>query len=197
MGMKRGSITLNRRPKDSQWSGIIQLLLGGRSLWLPLHQGKSWPLFFCDAEGEILVDIMPRGQTINSDLYIQTLKNLQKRLRRVRPHKNVAEILLQHDNARSHTSVKTQEAITKLGWTVLPHQPYRPDIAPSDFHLFGALKDAISGKRFGSDYEVTEKVKKWLRVQDSDWHKMGIHAVVSRWHKAVEVDGDYAEKWRV
>jgi hypothetical protein len=32
---------------------------------------------FWNAEGVILVDIMPRGQTINSDLYIQTLENLQ------------------------------------------------------------------------------------------------------------------------
>jgi len=35
-----------------------------------------------------------------------------------------------------------------------------PDLVPSDFNLFGALKDAICWKRFGSD-EVTE-VKKWL-----------------------------------
>lgn len=31
----------------------------------------------------------------------------------------------------------------KLYWTVLPHPPYSPDLAPSDLHLFGALKDAI------------------------------------------------------
>jgi histone-lysine N-methyltransferase SETMAR len=46
-----------------------------------------------------------------------------------------------------HTSLKTQEAITKLGWIVLPHPPYSPDLAPSDFHIFGALKDAISWER--------------------------------------------------
>jgi histone-lysine N-methyltransferase SETMAR len=118
----------------------------------------------------ILVDIIPRGQTINSDLGIQTLKNLQNRLRRVRPHKNVAEILLQHDNARPHTSLKTREAITKLGWTVLPHQSYSPDFAPSDFYLFGAFKHAIRGKRFGSD-EVFEEVAAsagFRLVQDGD-----------------------------
>jgi histone-lysine N-methyltransferase SETMAR len=52
--------------------------------------------------------------------------------------------------------LKTQEAITKRGWTVLPHPPYSPDLAPSDFHLFSALKDTIHGKRFESD-KVTEK----------------------------------------
>jgi hypothetical protein len=55
-----------------------------------------------------LVDIMPHGQTINSDLYIQTLKTLQKWFRRVQPQKNVAEILLQHDISWPHTSLETQ-----------------------------------------------------------------------------------------
>jgi histone-lysine N-methyltransferase SETMAR len=72
-----------------------------------------------------------------------------------------------------------QEAITKLGRTVLPHPPYSPDLAPSDLHLFGSLKDAIRGKWFGSNDEVIEGVKKWLQVQDSDWRKTGIHALVS------------------
>jgi histone-lysine N-methyltransferase SETMAR len=57
-------------------------------------------------------------------------------------NKNLAEMLLQHDNARSYTSLKSWEAITKFGWTVLPHPLYSPELAPSDFHLFGALKNA-------------------------------------------------------
>jgi hypothetical protein len=45
LGMKHGAITLNCIQKDNQWNGIIELLLGRRSLRLPLQQGKSWPLF--------------------------------------------------------------------------------------------------------------------------------------------------------
>jgi hypothetical protein len=45
-------ITLNRRSKDSQWNGIIQLLLGGRSLRLSLQQGKSWPRFLGYRKGD-------------------------------------------------------------------------------------------------------------------------------------------------
>jgi hypothetical protein len=109
--MKHDSSTLNRKQKDSQWNGIIKILLGRKSLMLPLQQEKLWPPIFWDAELMILVDIMPRGQTINSDPYIQSLKTLQKLFR---PHKHVAEVLLQHDNARQHTSLKTQETITQL-----------------------------------------------------------------------------------
>jgi hypothetical protein len=119
---------------------------------------------------------------------------MQRRLRSVRPHKNVAEIPLQHDNARPQTSLKTQKAIIKLGWAVLPHPPYSPDHAPSDFRLFETIKDAIRGKMCGSDDKVIEKVKKWLGVQDSDYYKTGIHALVSSWRKAIEVSGDYVKK---
>jgi histone-lysine N-methyltransferase SETMAR len=101
--------------------------------------------------------------------------------------------ILQHDNAQSHTSLETQETITKLGQTVVPHPPYSPDLAPSYLHLSGALKDAIHGKRFGSDDEVGQEVKKCLRVQDSEWYKTGIHVPVSRWCNAVEVHGDSVE----
>jgi hypothetical protein len=35
-----------------------------------------------------------------------------------------------------------------------PQLPYSPDLAPSDFSLFGVLKDAIFGKRLESYEEV-------------------------------------------
>ncbi|KAG8330454.1 hypothetical protein J6590_063704 [Homalodisca vitripennis] len=31
---------------------------------------------------------------------------------------------------------------------VLPHPPYSPDLSPSDFHLFGLLKEALRGNAF-------------------------------------------------
>jgi len=37
-------------------------------------------------------------------------------------------------------SLKIRNTITKFGWTVLPQPHYSPDLAPSDFHLFGARR---------------------------------------------------------
>jgi len=56
--------------------------------------------------------------------------------------------------------LKTQEAIKKLKWTLLPHPPHSPDLAA--FHLFEVLKNAIHGKKSGSGNNVNENVKKWL-----------------------------------
>jgi hypothetical protein len=58
----------------------------------------------------------------------------------------------------NHTRLKMGEAITTFGWNDLPHQPHSPDLAHSDFCFFGALKDAICERRFGSVGKFIEEV---------------------------------------
>jgi len=99
-------------------------------------------------------------------------------------------MLIQHDSACPHTSLR-KEAIAKFGWTVLPHSLYSTDLAPSDFHLFGPLKDALHGTRFEGDESVIPTVRTWLRVQETSWYREGMHALVLQWRKALDVDGDY------
>jgi hypothetical protein len=77
-------------------------------------------------------------------------------------HKNSAEVLLQQDNARLHTCLKTQQAITKFGWSVLTHPPYSPDVTSSDIQLFGTLKDAVCGGKYETINDVICAVKTWL-----------------------------------
>jgi hypothetical protein len=50
----------------------------------------------------------------------------------------------------------------KLGFEVLDHPAYSPDLVPSDYHLFGPLQDASRGRRFTSDEEVKGAVHEWL-----------------------------------
>jgi len=41
-----------------------------------------------------------------------------------------------------------------MHWEVLPHPVHSPDLASSDFDLFGPLKEALGGKIFRTDDEV-------------------------------------------
>lgn len=88
--------------------------------------GKVMITVFWDSEGPILIDVMPKGGTINSESYVKTLDKLKQRFRRLQRHVNPREVFIQHDNARPHTSLRTSAHIAKLGWTVLPHPPYSP-----------------------------------------------------------------------
>ena len=39
----------------------------------------------------------------------------------------------------------------------MTHPPYSPDLALSDYHLFGPLKEELRGRRFTSDQEVRKR----------------------------------------
>lgn len=56
--------------------------------------------------------------------------------------------ILQHSNARLHTSLRTVECAVSLGWTVLPHPPRSLDVGPSDFHLLKLMKDGLCRQHF-------------------------------------------------
>jgi hypothetical protein len=49
-------------------------------------------------------------------------------------------VLLLHDDAWSHTAHATVAEIKDLHFQCLPLPLYSTDLAPSDFHVFGALK---------------------------------------------------------
>ena len=57
-------------------------------------------------------------------------------------------ILLLQDNAPAHTSQVAMTAATECGFEVLPHPPYSPNMAPSDFYLFPKLKSNLRGTQF-------------------------------------------------
>ena len=96
--------------------------------------------------------------------------------------------------ARPHTSAATRDAIQRLEFSVLPHPPYGPDLAPSDFHLFPKLKEHLKGQRFSSDEEVKSAVRKWFRKQNTIFCKDGFQKLVPRWRKCIEVRCDFVEK---
>jgi len=96
-------------------------------------------------------------------------------------------MLIQHDNVRPHTSLRTQEAIAKFGWTVHPHPPIVL-IWCRQIFIFLGLKYTLRGTKFEDDESVIRAVRTWLREQETSWYREGMHALVSRCRKAVDVD---------
>jgi len=154
--------------------------------------GKVMITVFWDIQGVLFLDFLPKGKTINSARYQETLKKLARCIRRKRP--NLQDVILHHDNARPHTAQATTAAIAAKGWSVLPHPAYSPDLAPSDFHLFGPLKDNLRGQKFDDDESVKVAVRAWVRQCSSDFFSDGFKNWRTRWEKCVTRDGGYIEK---
>ena len=103
---------------------------------------------FWDAEGLILVEFLECGQTITAARYVQTLHKLRCALCDKCPGRN---IIILHDNARPHAACLTSEAIAKMGWEVLPHPSYSPDLAPttifSDLWMISCVDNVMRQRR--------------------------------------------------
>ena len=125
---------------------------------------------FWDKRGVTFYHYMARGNTVTSATYADLLKNLLRPGIKSKRHGRLSTgVLLQHDNARPHTARSTVVTIQDLPFECLPHLPYSPNLAPSDFHVFGPLKQAMGGKSFRSDEEVQQAVHEWLRSQPKEF----------------------------
>ena len=150
---------------------------------------------FWDERGVILEHYMPRGNTVTSATYADLLKNHLLLAIKSKQHGLLSTgILLQHDNARPQTARSTVETIQDLSFKCLPNLPYLPDLAPSDFHVFGSLKEAMGGKSFRPYKEVQQAVHEWLHSRPKDIFPRGIHALPNRWNTCMERNADYVEK---
>ena len=138
-----------------------------------------------------MTEFLEAGNTIISARYIETIKNLGRRVCQVR--QSTSPILLLHDSARVHTAHTTIDALEMLKFEVLSHLPYSSDLAPSDFHFFPHLKRDLKGTHFTSD-EQKQAVTSWITQRTPEFFIDGMHKLVLRWEKCTERKGDYVEE---
>jgi histone-lysine N-methyltransferase SETMAR len=84
--------------------------------------------------------------------------------------------------------------INELQFELLPHTPYSPDLAPSDYFLFPNLKKWLGCKRFAINEEVQSAVDGYFAELDYSHYKQGIEGIEHRWENCIELKGDYVEK---
>jgi hypothetical protein len=150
---------------------------------------------FSDERGVILEHYMARGSTVTSATYADLHKNhLLPAIKSKQRGLLITGVLLQHGNAQPHTTCSTVATIQDLSFECLSHSSYSPVFDPSDFHLFGPLKQAMGSKSFRSDEEVQQVVHEWLRSQPKEFFYRGIHALPKRWNTCIAHIGDYIEK---
>ncbi|KAG5325168.1 MOS1T transposase, partial [Pseudoatta argentina] len=131
--------------------------------------------------------------TITGDHYRLQLMRLSRALKEKRPlyAQRHDKVILLHDNARPHVAKPVKTYLETLKWEVLPHPPYSPDIAPSDFHLFRSMAHGLADRRFHSYEEAEKWIDSWIASKDMSFFRRGIHILPERWEKVVSSDGQY------
>ena len=129
---------------------------------------KLMATIFGDCEGVIHVDYLPRGSTMNGAYYGALLKRMRESLKEKRRGKLKRGVLLQQDNAPVHNSKVAIAAAKECKFEIISHPPYSPEMAPSDYHMFGNLKKFLRGRRFEDDSDMTAAVDWWIGDQLRD-----------------------------
>lgn len=183
-------VLYSNNKRQNQW-----LSPGQRPIPTPqngLHPKKVLLCVWWDYIGIIHFELLQPGQTITSEFYCQQLDRLHQQLTIKRPALlNRKGVILQLDNARPHSAKRTQEKIRQLGWEVLPHPSYSPDIAPSDYHLFRSLEHNLRNRIFRNMEDVNSNLTKFFDSKDGNFFKNGIYNLEERWAKIVDNNGDY------
>ncbi|CAK9804065.1 Histone-lysine N-methyltransferase SETMAR [Anthophora plagiata] len=141
---------------------------------------------------EARIDVEKVGQTIDSQLYCGQLERLRQAIERKRPELNNRKgVVFHHDNARPHTSLMTRQKLRELGWEVLMHPPYSPDVAPSDYHLFRSLQNSLNGIKLLSKEACEKHLIQFFNQKPQKLFTDGIMALPEKWRNIVDNNGAY------
>ena len=102
-------------------------------------------------------------------------------------------MIIHFDNAPPHKGADTTEFLNFHGIIKAPHPPYSPDIAPSDFYLFGYIKALLAGRSFKSPQDLLDNVIEIL----SEIPKSTLLKVFNQWEtrlqKVIASNGEFIE----
>ena len=136
---------------------------------------------FWDERGVFLEHYMPRGDTVDSAMYADLLKN------HLRP-----AIKFKWRRLLSTRVLLQQSKICPS--SVFHIRCTRQTSPPVTFMSLDRSKRRWEATLFRSDEEVQQVVHEWLCSQPKDFFSRGIHVLLKQWNTCMVCNGDYVEK---
>jgi len=137
---KPGYFTMTQEQSNIQWSGGIGSHPAPKFSECKHPLEIFSPRCFWDKDGILLIEYLPKDQTMNAEYYLSLLVKLKDILKEKRRGKFTKGVLILHDNFPAHRALATQKKLSYLGFQCLDHLPCSPDLSPSDYRLFSGLK---------------------------------------------------------
>ena len=154
---------------------------------------KMMVAMFWDSEGMILTHCVPKGTTVTGKTYEDVLRRkFLPALRKKWPKKAAA--VLFHHNTPPHRAACVHQFFDDNNFEVVPHAPYSPDLAPSDFWLFPTLKATLRGRTFSSRSALATAIFQWSQRTPKGEFAAAMQSWRQRCEKCVCLQGDYVEK---
>ncbi|XP_065799354.1 histone-lysine N-methyltransferase SETMAR-like [Muntiacus reevesi] len=163
-----------------------------RGKTLNLYPKKIMVTVWWSAAGLIHYSFLNPGETITSEKYAQQINEMHQKLQHLQPALvNRKGPVLLHDNTRPHVAQPALQKFNELGYEVLPHPPYSPDLLPTDYHFFKHLDNFLQGKHFHNQQDAENAFQEFVESRSTGFYTTGINELTSRWQKCVDCNGSY------
>jgi histone-lysine N-methyltransferase SETMAR len=140
-----------------------------------------------------LMNVLPKGCKFNSSHYITEILSPLSEWRSADAHGRTRKLIVHADNARPHVFRQTIDYLERNGMKRALHPPYSPDLAPSDFSLFGYVKGCLADHSFESTDALFGVVQGILEAIE----KVTLQAVFLDWMerlwKCIDSNGVYVD----
>ena len=87
--------------------------------------------------------------------------------------------ILPHNSAQPHITQPAFQKFNKLGYKVLPHLPYLPDLSPTDYHFLKHLNNFLQGKHFHNQQDAENAFQEFIKSQSMDFYTARISKLIS------------------
>jgi hypothetical protein len=101
---------------------------------------KVTPTIVSDPTGFQLIDFLSPHAKFNETHYVTNIFCQFTVWHNTQVRKTNRKLIINSDNARSHTAKKTLDFLELNEMERAPHPPYSPDLATCDSYLFGYIK---------------------------------------------------------
>jgi len=91
--------------------------------------------------------------------------------------------ILIHNNTWPHVAQSVLQKLNKLGYKLLPHPPYSPDLLSTDYHFFRLLNNFFPGKMLPQSAGGRNAFQEFTKFQSMDFYATGINKFISRCQK--------------
>jgi histone-lysine N-methyltransferase SETMAR len=127
-------------------------------------------------------------------------RNIFADIDRIRPVATAEDarrnVVLHFGNSSPHTATATATVsfLSSHRTKRAPHPPFSPELAPSDFSLFGKLKMALNGTEFEHEHELLDGVMEVFNGITLDELESAFEEWMARLDACAQGGGDYVEQ---
>ena len=140
------------------------------------------------------IHVLRKGETMNSNIFINNvLKPIEKYHCFIQAKNEKQRFYIHFDNCPSHKAKCVSEYLAQKKFSIAPHPAYSPGLSPSDFYLFGKLKEKLEGIQFDNEDDIEQAIIKEFEKISSEELKTVFNSWIQRIERCIDIGGSYVE----